>query len=61
MPTGLYLNYLSGFVSEVVMCREKRPESNIEPIFKMIKDNYQAYINIKNSKKAYSHLLCYPV
>jgi len=44
-------DYLSGFVSEVVMCWEKTPESNIEHIFEIIKDNYQAYTDIRNSKK----------
>lgn len=45
-------DYLSEFVSEVVTCWEKSPESNIEHIFEIIKDNYQAYTDIRNSKKS---------
>ena len=44
-------DYLSSFVSEVVMCWEKSSESNIEHIFEIIKDNYRAYTDIRNAKK----------
>lgn len=44
-------DYLSDFVAEVVMCWSKNPQSSIENIFEIIKDNYQAYTDIKNSKK----------
>lgn len=33
------------------MCWSKNPQSSIENIFEIIKDNYQAYTDIKNSKK----------
>lgn len=44
-------DYLSGFVSEVVMCWEKSPDSSIEHIFEIIKDNFRAYADIRASKK----------
>ena len=45
-------DYLSSFVSEVVMCWEKNPNSNLEHIFEILKDNYRAYVSIKSSKKS---------
>lgn len=50
-------DYLSSFVSEVVMCWEKSPESNIEHIFEIIKDNYQAYTDIRNARKGVQPLI----
>lgn len=44
-------DYLSGFVSEVVMCAETKKEDNIELVFQIIKDNYQMFLDIKNGKK----------
>lgn len=45
-------DYLSGFVSEVVMCAEAKREENIELVFQIIKDNYQMFLDIKNGKKS---------
>ena len=51
-------NYLTSFVAEVVMCADKKKEENIELIFEMIKDNYQAFLDIiKNKKNANSQVL----
>lgn len=44
-------NYLTSFVAEVVMCADKKKEDNIELIFEMIKDNYQAFLDIIKNKK----------
>ena len=45
-------DYLSSFVSEVVICWEKNPNSDLEHIFEILKDNYRAYVSIKSSKKS---------
>ncbi len=44
-------DYLASFVAEVVMCWERYPESTIENIFEIIKDNFREYTDIKSSKK----------
>jgi len=44
-------DYLSSFVSEVVMCAELKSENRIEIVFEIIKNNYQVFCDIKNSKK----------
>ena len=50
-------DYLSGFVAEVVMCWERNPQSSIENIFEIIKDNYREYVDIKTSKKGANPML----
>ena len=50
-------DYLSDFVAEVVMCWERNPQSSIENIFEIIKDNYREYWDIKSSKKEANPML----
>lgn len=38
-------------IGPVVMCADKKKEDNIELIFEMIKDNYQAFLDIIKNKK----------
>lgn len=44
-------DYLSATVAEIVMCSKKKQIDDIELIFEVIKDNYQAYCDIKTAKK----------
>lgn len=50
-------DYLAGFVAEVVMCWERNPQSGIENIFEIIKDNYREYLDIKAAKKGANPML----
>ena len=54
-PLILYIehleDYLSGFVSELIIYADKYQEENIEVIFELIKDNYRQYKALIEEKK----------